>query len=201
MIVQDNLEKIRKNFSNYISFGEKEWTGFSSFFKIAEVKKRTILHKDGEISKYLYYINSGLLRVFFIDRNGTERTFHFAFEDTFVTNYESFIKSKPSNYIIQAIENTQIVKIPYSSLVYAYNNIEYGERLGRLLAEEYIFNFTKKIEAIYTKTPLERYLSFNKYYPNIHERIPQHYIASYLNITPVHLSRLINQVNSKSNLR
>ena len=195
--MQDALENIRNNFSNYISIKDDEWEAFSSFFKIENVKKKTILHREGEITKYLYYINTGLLRVFFIDRNGYERTFHFAFEDTFATNYESFIKKKSSNYIIQAIEDSQIIKIPYKSIEYAYQNMEYGERLGRLLAEKYIFNFTKKIEAIYTKTPLERYLSFNKYYPNIHERIPQHYIASYLNISPVHLSRLINKVHKK----
>lgn len=73
-----------------------------------------------------------------------------------------------------------------------YEKLRYGEKLGRLLAEEYFFIFNEKIQSIYTQTPIERYNSLNKKFSNILQRVTQHHIASYLNITPVHLSRLKN---------
>jgi hypothetical protein len=73
-----------------------------------------------------------------------------------------------------------------------YKKLRNGEKLGRLLAEEYFFIFIDKIQSIYTITPIERYNNLNKKTPKILQRIAQHYIASYLNISSVHLSRLKN---------
>ena len=187
------LENIKRVMSNYVDINEDEWYNFSSEFIVEKFKKREIIHNYGDICKYLYFVEKGILRVFFIDEEGDEKTFHFAFEDTFAPDYESFLKQISSNYIIQAIEDVTLVQIPLNALHFAYKNLRYGERLGRLLAEEYIFVFTKKTKAIYTKTPLQRYQNFKKIFPDIFERVPQHYIASYLNISSVHLRRLIHQ--------
>ena len=73
-----------------------------------------------------------------------------------------------------------------------YKKLKNGEKLGRLLAEEYFFLFSEKIRSIYTMSPLERYEDLTKKFPGILQRVPQHYIASYLNISSVHLSRLKN---------
>ena len=189
---------IKQIISNYIDINEEEWNGFSSKFTINNFKKKEVINNYGDVCQYLYFVEKGILRVFFIDEEGNEKTFHFAFKDTFTADYESFLKRKPSNYIIQAIEEVTLIQIPLNALHFAYKNLRYGERLGRLLAEEYIFVFTKKTKAIYTKTPLQRYLSFKKMFPDVFQRVPQHYIASYLNISSVHLSRLIHQTNQNS---
>lgn len=73
-----------------------------------------------------------------------------------------------------------------------YTKLRYGEKLGRLLVEDYFFIFSDKIQSIYTQSPLERYNNLTSRFPNIFQRVPQHLIASYLNISSVHLSRLKN---------
>jgi hypothetical protein len=73
-----------------------------------------------------------------------------------------------------------------------YKTLRNGEKLGRLIAEDYFFIFNDKVKSIYTKTPLERYNDMNVKFPKILQRVSQHYIASYLNISSVHLSRLKN---------
>ena len=77
-------------------------------------------------------------------------------------------------------------------LLSGYEILNNGEKLGRLLAEDYFFMFNDKIQAIYTQTPLERYHDLTISFPEIFQRVPQHLIASYLNISSVHLSRLKN---------
>lgn len=148
------------------------------------------MHQKGSICKEVYFVNKGLLRIYFLDANGEERTFHFSIENTFAADYESLLKQLPSSYTIQAMEDTEVVIMSYEMLHSGYTILRNGEKLGRLLTEEYFFIFSDKIKAIYTQTPLERYNTLKTKFPSIFQRVPQHYIASYLNITPVHLSRL-----------
>ena len=121
-----------------------------------------------------------------------KKPFHFALENTFVTDYKSFLKRLPSNFSVQAMEDSTIILMSYEMLHDGYKKLRFGEKLGRLLAEDYLFLFNDKIQSIYTESPLERYKSMNTKFPKILQRIPQHYIASYLNISSVHLSRLKN---------
>ncbi len=191
----NEMDKIKQFIASYIEISEEELEGLLPKFSIRKYNKKAIIHSYGEICKYLYFVDKGILRVFFIDEHGDEKTFHFALENTIATDYESFLKQIPSNYTIQVIEEATLIQISLETVQYIYRNLRYGEKLGRLLAEEYIFIFTKKTNAIYTKTPMQRYQSFKKLFPDVFQQIPQHYIASYLHITPVHLSRLISQTN------
>ncbi|RUA25915.1 MAG: hypothetical protein DSY76_06280 [Bacteroidetes bacterium] len=189
--MNEAYDKIRSIFQKYIDISDEEWQKFSSYFIYEEYNKKDIIRDEGSICTYLYFVDKGILRKYYID-DGDEKTFHFAMENTFTTDYESYLHRSVSYFVIQALEASSIVKIPMEALEYAYSSMEHGQKLGRLLAEDYLFIFSKKIKAIYTKTPLERFLSFKRDFPDAFERVPQHYIASYLNISSVHLSRLIH---------
>ena len=190
--MHNELENIKKVISNYIEISDEEWISYSSKFRVKEIEKKEIILSQGEICRDVFFVVDGLLRVFFVDNDGEEKTFHFSFENTFSADYESFLKKIPSNYTIQALEDTTIVLMSYEMLHDGYKSLMNGEKLGRLLTEDYFFIFNDKIKAIYTQSPIERYNNLTKNFPNILQRIPQHYIASYLNITSVHLSRLKN---------
>ena len=186
------IQNIKKVISNYIEISNEEWISYSSKFCVKEIEKKEIILSQGDICRDVFFVVDGLLRVFFVDNDGEEKTFHFSFENTFSADYESFLKKIPSNYTIQAMEDTTIVLMSYEMLHEGYKSLRNGEKLGRLLTEEYFFIFNDKIQAIYTQSPIERYNNLTEKFPNILQRIPQHYIASYLNISPVHLSRLKN---------
>ena len=188
----NELEKIKKVISHYIEISNEEWMSYSSKFQVKEIMKKEIILSQGDICRDVFFVVDGLLRVFFVDNNGEEKTFHFSFENTFSADYESFLKKIPSNYSIQALEDTTIVLMSFEMLHDGYKILANGEKLGRLLAEEYFFIFNDNIQAIYTQSPIVRYNNLIKKFPNILQRIPQHYIASYLNISSVHLSRLKN---------
>ena len=190
--MDDNLISIKKIISNYIDINNDEWNYYSSMFRLKKVKKKEIILNEGSICNNVFFVEKGLLRIYFVDRDGEEKTFHFSLENTFAADYESFLKQIPSNYSIQALEDTSLILMSLDMLQDGYTKLQYGEKLGRLIAEDYFFIFNDKIQSIYTKTPIERYYNLNKKFPEILQRIPQHYIASYLNISSVHLSRLKN---------
>ncbi|PQJ76478.1 Crp/Fnr family transcriptional regulator [Polaribacter glomeratus] len=186
------FKNIHKVISSYIEISDEEWAHYSSMLQVKEIKKKDIILSEGSVCKEVFFINKGLLRIFFVDNNGEEKTFHFALEKTFATDYKSFLKEIPSNYSIQAMEDTQVLVMSLDMILGGYKMLTNGEKLGRLLAEDYFFMFNDKIQAMYTQTPLERYNDLTSSFPKIFQRVPQHLIASYLNISSVHLSRLIN---------
>jgi CRP-like cAMP-binding protein len=187
-----NFKNIHQVISTYIDMNEAEWTLYSSMLGTKEFKKKDILLREGSACREVFFVNSGLLRVFFVDNEGEEKTFHFAPENTFATDYKSFLKEVPSNYSIQALEDTQVLIMSLEMVMAGYDKLRNGEKLGRLLAEDHFFLFNDKIQALYTQTPLKRYENLTTSFPNIYQRVPQHLIASFLNISSVHLSRLKN---------
>ncbi|PXY40978.1 Crp/Fnr family transcriptional regulator [Flavobacterium cheongpyeongense] len=188
----NNISAIRQLILSYIEIDDSEWQYCTTLFNIEQIKKRNFLLEQGKVCRNVSYVVSGLLRIYFVDYNGEEKTFHFSLENTFATDYESFLKGIPCNFSIQAMEDTIVITITLEKLQNFYKNVRYGEKLGRLVAEDYFFIVNDKIKAIYTQSPMERYQVMNAKFPKILQRVPQRYIASYLNISSVHLSRLKN---------
>lgn len=176
--------------SSLIEMNDGETDYYSSLLTVSHYQKGEVMLNAGNICKNIFFLNKGICRTYFLNAKGEERTFHFTLEGGFITDYESFHNQQPAYFSIQALEPVDAVVMSYNAVDQGYKYLKHGEKLGRLLAEKYLFIFTNKIKSIYTEDALERYKKMNQTYPNIIQRIPQHYIASYLNITPVHLSRL-----------
>lgn len=189
-MIDKQIDNIRQLILSYIELSDEEWEHCSTMFKVEYIHKKDILLDQGSVCKNIYFILDGLLRIYFVDQNGVEKTFHFSTEKTFATDYESFLKSIPSNFSIQALEDTTVITVTKEMLHAVYKILHKGERLGRLIAEDYFFMINDKIKALYTQSPLERYNTMNAKFPKILQRVSQHHIASYLNISSVHLSRL-----------
>lgn len=121
--MQNNLENIKQVISHYIDISDEEWTSYSSAFRVQQFKKKEILLSQGDDCRDVYFVVHGLLRVFFVDNEGEEKTFHFSFENTFSTDYESFLKRIPANYSIQALEDTTVVLMSFDMLHGGYKNL------------------------------------------------------------------------------
>lgn len=173
-----------------IEIDSNEMLYYSELLSVVRFKKGELLLKAGETCKNIFFINQGLCRTFFLNAKGEENTFHFTMDKEFITDYESFVAVEPAYFSIQALEPVEAVVMTYHTVHDGYKNLQNGEKLGRLLAEKYLFMFMNKVRDIYTEDAITRYRKMSKRYPSILQRVPQHLVASYLNITPVHLSRL-----------
>lgn len=81
---------------------------------------------------------------------------------------------------MQTEEETEVVVMPRAAIEWGYKNMAQGDRLGRCIAEFYFIYQDNRIKNLYARTPKERYDSITDVFPNIHNRVPQHMIASYL---------------------
>lgn len=153
-------------------------------------KRNDILSRPGVVPNEIFFISKGLVRVIVTDNVGVDHTIHFAMENQFIADYSCFMLKQPSLYLLEALEETETVVLPRAAVDWGYQNLSQGDRLGRLIAEFYFIYQDNRVTNMYARTPKERYDTITSVFPNIHNRVPQHMIASYLGITPVHLSRL-----------
>ena len=169
----------------------------NTLFSIEEVEvlsipSKTMLLEEGKIADKLYFIRKGCLRLFFYNE-GKDITFQFFFEGDFVASFDSLYKGTPSLFSLESIEPSEVLFIKKKDF---YSEIENNSSLRKLYEEKIIerFSFYQRLFLSRIKnTPQQRYEELLKEYPNIIQRVPQHYIASYLGITPVSLSRIRNR--------
>jgi CRP-like cAMP-binding protein len=175
---------------------------YSTLYSRLEVPARTILLQEGKVSRKSYYIEKGCLRVWF-NNNGKDTTFQFFFEEQGLSSIQSFRENIPSIFTIETVEPCilQVLQKKDYELIMsdlghdaAFLNAMIGIIFERQLY--YMHEFLSFIR----DTPPERYINLLKNKPYILQRIPQHYIASYLGITPVHLSRIRNKVMKENKL-
>ncbi|MDE3252409.1 MAG: Crp/Fnr family transcriptional regulator [Bacteroidota bacterium] len=187
------MEPIRQVMKQMIHVSEEELNDFLSRTITKTCKRQEILSRPDAIPNEIFFINKGLIRVIITDNAGTEHTIHFALENQFIADYSSFLQKKPSLYTLQTVEETEVVVLPRSLIEWGYKHLAEGQKMGRLIAEFYFMYQDDRIKNSYARTPRQRYDSITDVFPDIHNRVPQHMIASYLGITPVHLSRLKKQ--------
>lgn len=170
-----------------------EWNNWKYFFKRQEIKAKTILLNEGDIAKQAFYIEKGCLRICFNNTNGKDVTIQFFFEGEIVSSIESFHSNLPSIFTIESIEPCVLYSISKKDF---HTILETSSEVKKQI-EEYTFQrlfFYQKLFLSRIKdSPEERYLDLCRNNPAILHRVPQHYIASYLGITSVSLSRIRNR--------
>lgn len=173
-----------------IEISQPELEMLLGFCELKYFRRHDLLAQPGITPEAIYFINKGLVRVVITDSNGTEHSLHFAMENQFIADYSAFIRRQPALYSLVAEEETEVVVMPRAAVDWGYKHLQQGDRLGRLIAEFYFIYQDNRLKNLYARTAKERYDTITDIFPQIHRRVPQHMIASYLGITPVHLSRL-----------
>lgn len=191
------MDQITAAIRQMISATDEEMQGLLSNCYPKKFKRQAIISAPGKAANDVFFINTGIIRVVITDNAGVDHTIHFALENQFIADYSSFLLQSPSLYTLQAIEETDVVVMPRSAIEWGYEHLQQGDRLGRLIAEFYFVYQDHRVKNMYAWSPKERYDHIAQVFPNIHNRVPQHMIASYLGITPVHLSRLKKSAHKK----
>lgn len=156
------------------------------------INKGEFLFQEGDICEFVGLTLKGCLRTFFLNA-GKELTLFFHPEYQTFGDYESFRKQKPACFSCQAIEESSVLIVSHQVL-HVLEKAPEGQKLLRLIVEDLAFMLRDKLLSLYRDTPQERYLNLMKTEPQLLQRIPQYYLASYLGIEPESLSRLKQRV-------
>jgi CRP-like cAMP-binding protein len=162
-----------------------------------KLKKGQAFAEEGKVANEVGLVLEGNMRQYYM-QDGQEKTTYFYFEHHLVSSYISCISGKPSPLTIEAITPTRILVFPYNILKTLFDESHFWERFGRLVAEYLALGLEERMVSLLILSPEQRYDQLISGSRNkIIERIPQHYIANYLGITPVSLSRIRNRVAKK----
>ncbi|MFN0048515.1 MAG: Crp/Fnr family transcriptional regulator [Cytophagales bacterium] len=155
-----------------------------------------IFINQGDTNKKVAYIKKGLVRAYVIKENGDEITTMVRWEDQIVASYDIIIFNKPSRFIYQALEKTELLEVDFDLAQKIANQNPKLDDARRHFLHGMLGESISKVESFILLSPEERYLQFIKDKPNIANRIPDKYIASLLGITPVSLSRIRKRIAS-----
>ncbi|MES2112595.1 MAG: Crp/Fnr family transcriptional regulator [Bacteroidota bacterium] len=186
------IEKIR----SYVPLSFDDEGIARTLFHKKTLKKGEYLLKSGDVCRYVFFIETGLVR-YYINNDGVEQTNYFNKENEFVCDYMSFLPQIPSYVNIQALEDTTIWVISYVGMQQFYKEVTAGERFGRLAIEQVFVSVISQIGSLYTDLPETRYTKFLSDYADVAQRIPQYYIASYVGIKPQSLSRIRKRISGR----
>ncbi len=177
-----------------VTFTDEEFSAIVPLFKERKIKKGDFWVKTGEINPDIFYIETGLMRSYFI-KDGIEKTFDIMNENDLCVSPSSFFYNLPSVDSIQAIEDCEILFMTKEDLNYLYDQSAKWERLGRLIFEHYTYSYELRLRTFISDTAQERYEKMLIDSPDLVRRMPQIYLANFLGITPQSLSRLRKNMN------
>ena len=184
-------------FKEVYKIPEKDCSRLIQLFEPLAVKKNQVLLQTGQIARYVYYVDKGCLRQYYINNNGEDRTIYFKTECGWVSELVSFLDNKPTELNVQALENSELQIINQKNWIYAVTNI-HSFTMGFIRAQQDTnYMLKKRLAEATVETPEEKYLRFIKEEPLLLQRIPLYHIASYLAMTPETLSRIRKKVSKK----
>lgn len=191
------LDTLRKYVSRSMALNDHEFALLVQMLEIRNFDKKQQLVKVGEVEHYLNFIVKGLARKFFYKGKRVEVITQIAKENELISSSVSFLSGAPSTYITETIEPCTFLSISKPNLEKLYKTSSKMERMGRLVITNL---FLQKEYWDYDRIRLntrERFINFIQDNPDMLQRVPQKYLASYLNIKPETFSRLKHLLQKK----
>ena len=185
-----DLQKLRQTFQHYVKWNEEEWERIEKPWKIKTLGVGEMVTRAGQMENYLYYILSGIHRMYFLSDKGEEVILGFAYDGNFSGAFDALIRREPAKVSLEALTPCRMLAISGEALHELFNEFKTLERWGRLFITDILSGRTVREIELATLSAEQRYLNFIKRQPKILQQVPQKYLASYLGMTPETFSRM-----------
>lgn len=165
------------------------------YWQARTMAKHDFFNFRHSVCRQVGFILKGLFRVYYIDpKMEREHNLYFIPEYAFLTSLKSLLTQTTCPYLIEALEDAELLVIDYDRLQQLYDQSHGWERFGRLLAEQYFMFNQSRSESLLTQTAEERYVELLTRQPGILNRVSLGHISSYLGIKGPSLSRIRAQL-------
>ena len=184
------INGILLNIAKHIKLTDEETLLFSSLLTSKTLRKKTVVLQADQECRYLYYVHSGALRSFYVDKEGKESTIMFGIADWWITDMYCYLNQKPAMMHIETIEESHILQLSRANFDLLLETIPKFEKFFRILMQNAYTREQLRVMENLSLTAEERYHSFVLKYPQVVKQVTKKQIASYLGITPEFLSTL-----------
>jgi CRP-like cAMP-binding protein len=183
-------EVFRSHIRKFTTIGDEEFQEVLAFFQVQNARKKENLLAEGNVCRHHYFVLNGCLRKFFVNEKGVEQTTEFALETWWMTDHIAYEHRLPSQFYIQAVENSEVLRIDRDSQEKLMAAFPKMERYFRFIYQRAYGASQMRMKYLYGFSKEEAFHHLNNKYPEFVRRIPQHLIASFLGFTPEYLSEL-----------
>ncbi|MET0244486.1 MAG: Crp/Fnr family transcriptional regulator [Flavitalea sp.] len=156
---------------------------------VKQVKKGEFIVRAGEVSRFVSFMNYGLARLFYTV-DGKDISVAFFNPGDYIAEYESFLTRAPAQLSIEALADTEIVDLGYDDMQGLYKKHDAFQEFGRRISECLFINLNQRNTALLSLSPEDRYRHMIANQPALMQIVPQYMLASYIGVTPEHLSRI-----------
>lgn len=184
------MTKLTENISQIVHLTTEEQLLIENAFISKEILKGELWVKQGKICNQVAFVVSGKFRSYYIDDTGNEKTCFFTSPGNFISSLTSFLTNTPANENIYALEDSELRVIYKKDLEDLSDKVPKMHVFRRVIAENLFIAMEKRIVMLQSQSAQERYEKMIKENSEILLTVPLHYTASFLGITPQHLSRL-----------
>jgi CRP-like cAMP-binding protein len=190
------FQQLKQHINSTIAVSDDEFDIISSFFHPLELKKKEHLYRQNDVCKYIGFVQKGCLRNYYVDEKGDEQILYFALEDWWVADLQSFFLRIPTMFNLQALESCQLLVSTKTEFEEAFAAVPKFEKFYRIKTQK-AYTSTQKSVVEKVETAESRYQKILETFPSILNRVPQHYLASYLGIKPQSLSRIRKKLTAR----
>jgi len=182
---------ILKEYFNKISpLNDASFDEMKQHFKEVKLKKNDFFVKEGQYASTIGLLTDGVVRAFFLNKEGKEYNKQFFTQPSIIGAYTSLITKQANKISQQALTDCTILVADFKEIETLYSKYHDIERLGRKVAEFYFLEKEKKEIEMALLDADKRYLILREAFPGLESLIPQYHIASYLGISATQLSRI-----------
>jgi CRP-like cAMP-binding protein len=190
-------EVFYQTLQNKVPFTEAELAIVKTYLTPKKLRRKQYLLQEGDVCKFIAFVEKGSLRSYSVDDKGVERIIQFALEGWTISDLYSFLTAEPATYNIDALEDSELVLISRAAHEELLKTLPKYETWIRLQVTGAYIAMQRRLTSIISLSLEDRYASFTSLYPEIVQRVPQHMIASYMGLTPETLSRVRKKLVSK----
>jgi CRP-like cAMP-binding protein len=188
------MDILRKELEKTSLLTDQEWDKFLAITKTQVLDKGAYFLTNNNICQYSAFVVSGVLRHFLIDTKGNEKITQFSLTGEFVSDCESFMRQKPSECNIQAIEKCELVVFKNVSLQDLSNENSKFDKIGRQVTHKILSNYKEHLMLLLNYSPEEKYKYILDNKPELVANISVTHLSQFLGLTRETLSRLRGRV-------
>ena len=190
--MDEQLKQLRAFIDAIQPLPDEEWQSFAALWKPVSAKRKEVLTAAGEPERYLYFILSGVQRVYYQDEQGREATLVFTYAPSFGGVLDAMLEQRPATYYFETLSQSEFLRAPYTEIL-KLSSKSVDNFIYRSLSAT-ISGLLKRMAELQCYSSEEKFRTLLKRSPHILQQVPHKYLANYLGIDPTNFSKLINKL-------